>query len=178
VKVGPRARIMFGAVLDSEESEVVVGEGCIVAENAVLRATAAGAQPYPVILADHVFVGPHATLLGCYLERCCYLATAVTVLHGARLGAGASVAVGALIHARTVLPPESFITPMTIAIGDPARLFTPDRTEEIAAAIKEIAFASAAFGVDTAWEDRIRRYEEIARVRGTEFQAHVRDEVL
>src|SRR5438132_1574176 len=72
VKVGPGARIMFGAVLDSEASEVVIGEGCIVAENAVLRATAAGARPYPVILGDHVFVGPHATLLGCNVERCCY----------------------------------------------------------------------------------------------------------
>ena len=78
VTVGPGARIMYGAVLDSEASEVVVGEGCIIAENAVLRATAAGAQPHPVVLGDHVFVGPHATLLGCHVERCCYLATSVT----------------------------------------------------------------------------------------------------
>jgi carbonic anhydrase/acetyltransferase-like protein (isoleucine patch superfamily) len=178
VQVGPQARIMYGAVLDAEGSQIVVGQACVVAENAVLRATATGSRPYPVTLGDHVFVGPHATLLGCHVERCCYLATGVTVLHAARLGAGASVAVGALVHARTVLPPECFIAPMSVAIGDPARLFTVDRADEIAEAIREVAFASVAFGVDTAWEDRIRRYEEIAEVRVAEFGAHVNDTVL
>ncbi len=40
--VGPRARVMYGAVLDSEASKVDVGATAIVCENAVLGATSAG----------------------------------------------------------------------------------------------------------------------------------------
>jgi carbonic anhydrase/acetyltransferase-like protein (isoleucine patch superfamily) len=75
VRIGPRARVMYGAVLDAEVSQVEVGECAIVCEHAVLRATAAGGTSRPVVLADHVFVGPHATLLGCHVGRCAYVAT-------------------------------------------------------------------------------------------------------
>ena len=47
VSVGPRARVMYGAVLDSEASKVEVGATAIVSENAVLRATSAGARTCP-----------------------------------------------------------------------------------------------------------------------------------
>ena len=47
---------------------------------------------------------------------------------------------------------------MTIAIGDPATVFTPDRVDELSAAIRGVNFAATAFGVEHAWEDRISRY--------------------
>lgn len=178
VRVGPRARVMYGAVLDAEGSYVEVGEACVISEQAVLRATAVGAAPRPVILGDHVFVGPHTTLLGCHVDRCCYLAAGATVLHGARLGAGAVVAVGALAHAGAVLASEMFLPPMTIAVGDPARILTTDRPDEVADAIKTVNFAAAAFGVEQEWTDRISRYERMAEVRVEEYAAHADDEIL
>lgn len=177
VRVGPRARIMYGAVLDAEGAYVEVGEACVVGEHAVLRATAVGAGR-SVILADHVFVGPHTTLLGCVVHRCVYFGTGATVLHGARLHPGSVVAVGALVHANAVLPAEFFVPPMTVAFGDPARIITPDRTDEMATAVKGANFAAAAFAVETAWEDRIARYEKIAEVRVAEFAAHADDEIV
>lgn len=121
VRVGPRARVMYGAVLDAEGSRIEVGEAAVICENAVLRGSAvAGDQP--VLVDDHVFVGPHATLLGCEVGRCVYVATAATVLQCARLGAGSVVAVGALVHARTVLPDEYFVPPHTVALDAPVRL--------------------------------------------------------
>src|SRR2546423_2607912 len=178
VRVGPGARILYGAVLDAEGATVEVGAACVVSEHAVLRATAVGAVPQPVVLGDHVFVGPHATLLGCTVERCCYLATNATVLHGARLGSGAVVAVGALAHAGAVLPAEMFVPPMTVAIGDPAEIFTPDRPADLAEAIKNVNFAQAAFGVSHDWADRVARYERIADVRVAEYAAHLDDEII
>ena len=83
VSVGPRARIMYGAVLDSEASKVEVGATAIVCENAVLRATSARGADLPVVVGDHAFVGPHATLLGCVVEPACYVATGATILQGA-----------------------------------------------------------------------------------------------
>jgi len=178
VRVGPHARIMYGAVLDAEGSRVEVDGYVIVAEHAVLRATAVSDVDAPVVVRDHVFVGPHATVLGARIGRCAYLAAGVTVLHGARVGAGASVAVGALVHARTVLADESFVPPHTTAVGDPASIYTPDQPDEVAAAIKAAGFADAAFGVKVAWEDRIRRYEQVAEVRAAEFAAHAGDEIV
>ena len=112
VLIGPGARVMYGAVLDSEGSRVEVGPTSIICENAVLRATAVGNEEHPVLLGDHVFVGPHATLLGCVVEPACYVATGATVLQGARVGAGAVIAVGALVHANTKVPSEFFVPPI------------------------------------------------------------------
>lgn len=176
VRVGAHARVMYGAVLDAEDARVEVGSHTIVSEQAVLRATAVTGAV--VELGDHVFVGPHATVLGARVSRCAYLAASTTVLHLATVGAGASVAVGALVHARTVLPDEFFVPPHTTAVGDPVEVFGPDRVEEVAEAIAGVGFADAAFGVRTAWTDRINRYREAAEVRSAEYAAHVDDEVV
>jgi carbonic anhydrase/acetyltransferase-like protein (isoleucine patch superfamily) len=176
VRVGAHARVMYGAVLDAEGAQVEIGPCTIVSEHAVLRATAVTAAV--VELGDHVFVGPHATVLGARVGRCAYLAANTTVLQLARLGAGTSVAVGALVHARTVLPDEFFVPPHTTAVGDPVELFGADRSEELAAAIAGVGFADAAFGVRAAWTDRINRYREAAEVRSAEYAAHADDEVM
>jgi carbonic anhydrase/acetyltransferase-like protein (isoleucine patch superfamily) len=178
VRIGPRARVMYGAVLDAEAARVEVGECAIVCEHAVLRATAAGGTPRPVVLADHVFVGPHATLLGCRVDRCAYVATGATVLHAARIGAGGSVAVGALVHAGAVVPDERFVPPNMVAVGDPVRLLPPDDPEALGEAVRSTGFARLAFGVEAIWEDRIARYEQTAEVCSREFAAHADDVVL
>ena len=177
VVIGPRSRVMYGAVLDSEASRVEVGECAIVCENAVLRATAAGDADLPVLVGDHVFVGPHSTLLGCVVEPACYVATGATVLQGATLESGAVVAVGALVHANSVVPSEFFVPPNTVALGDPLSVYAPS-DERLPEAIRSVNFAQTAFGVRTAWEDRIARYRESAEVRSREFGAHREDTVL
>ena len=178
VRIGPDVRVLYGAVLDAEGSRIEVGESSIVSEHAVLRATAVTDTGAAVSVGDHVFIGPHATVLGATVGRCAYLAAQATVLHLARLGAGASVAVGALVHARTVLPDEFFVPPHSTAIGDPVRVLSPDRADELAAAIRDTAFADAAFGVRAEWSDRVARYERVAKVRAAEYAAHADDTVV
>jgi carbonic anhydrase/acetyltransferase-like protein (isoleucine patch superfamily) len=178
VRVGPRARVMYGAVLDAEASRVEVGECAIVCEHAVLRATAAAGTQRPVVVGDHAFVGPHATLLGCRVDRCAYLATGVTVLQAARVGAGGSVAVGGLVHAGAVVPEEFFLPPNMVAVGDPVRVLAADDPDALAEAVRSTGFARLAFGVEAAWEDRIARYQRVAEVRSEEFGAHAEDVVV
>jgi carbonic anhydrase/acetyltransferase-like protein (isoleucine patch superfamily) len=175
VTVGPRARVMSGAVLDAEGARIDVGECAIVCEHAVLRATAAGDEDHAVIVGNHAFVSPQATLLGCQLEAASYVASGATVLHGARIETGAVVAVGALVHGGTVLPSAFFLAPGMIAIGNPVATYAPG-DPSLPEAIKGVGFAGRAFGVSTAWEDRIARYREIAEVRSEEFGAHADDE--
>jgi carbonic anhydrase/acetyltransferase-like protein (isoleucine patch superfamily) len=176
VEVAAHARVMSGAVLDAEGSRVTVGEYSMVGEHAVLRASAV-AGPQPVDVGDHVLIGPHATLLGCTVGRCSYLATGATVLQTARLGDGAVVAVGALVHAGSAIPPEYFVPPMTVAVGDPVRLVAPG-DPGLPAAIREVGFSETAFGATADWTDRIRRAEHATETRSAEFAAHRDDAVL
>lgn len=166
VRIGPRARVMYGAVLDAEEDSIEVGECSVICENAVLRGA--------VRLGDHAFVSPQTTLLGCEVGRCAYLATGATVLQEAVLGAGAVVAIGAAVHARTQLPEEFFVPPNTVAIG--GRIYGPG-DPALPDAIKNVGFAKVAFGVDAEWEDRIHRYERVAEVRALQFAAHADDTI-
>jgi len=177
VRVAGKSRIMYGAILDSEASRIEVGECTIICENAVLRATGSGETDHPVTVEDHVFVGPHATLLGCTVESCSYIATGATILHGAVVHSGAVVAVGALVHARTVVPKEFFLPPNTIAVGDPVKVYSPGDSS-LPDAIKSVAFARAAFGVSTDWEDRISRYRQNTEVRSREFGNHFGDVIM
>ena len=178
VRIGPRARIMYGATLDAEGSSIEIGECAIVCENAVIRASASGAVEQPVLVGDHVFISPHTTLLGCTVESCAYVATGATILQGATIQAGAVVAVGALVHANTVVPGEFFVPPNVIAIGDPVKLYSPDEREALAQAIKSVGFAKTAFNVEAEWEDRLARYKQATEVRSKEFESHFNDVVL
>ncbi len=178
VSIGKYSRVMYGAVLDSEDSEVEVGEYSIICENAVLRATASGDSNYPVKIGDHVFVSPQSTLIGCKVESNSYIATGATILQGALVQSGAAVAVGAFVHVNTVVPANSFIPPNNIAIGDPIKIYRPKDQELLAKAIKSIGFAKVAFNVDAKWENRFERYRQATIVRSKEFEDHFNDEII
>jgi carbonic anhydrase/acetyltransferase-like protein (isoleucine patch superfamily) len=167
VRVGPRARVMYGAVLDAEDGSIEVGESTIISENAVLRGT--------VNLGDHVFVGPHATLLGCRVERCSYLATGAIVLQEASLGPASVIAIGAAVHARTVLPARSFVAPYMVAIKD--NVYAPGDPAMVEA-IKGLGYTQVAFGIDPAVVDPMTRYEMVTEARSAQFGAHVDDVIV
>ena len=178
VHIAQRCRVMYGAVLDSEGSKVEIGECTIICENAVVRATASGDVDHPVLIGDHVFISPHATLLGCTVESCSYIATGATVLQGATIHSGAVVAVGALVHAGTVVPQEFFVPPNVTAIGDPIKLYGSDEKDDLTNAIKSIGFAGIAFGIDPRGKDRNLIYKQVTEVRSEEFATHLEDVVL
>lgn len=178
VEVGPRSRIMYGAVLDSEGSEVKIGEYSIICENSVIRATDTGSEKHPVLVGDHVFIGPQSTVLGCIVAPGSYLATGVTVLQGAKINSGGVVAVGALVHANTVIPKDFFVPPHTVAIGNPVQVFGPDEKEAMAKAIMSLGFARIAFNIEVAGKSRGEIYKEATVIRSKEFGHHDGDEIV
>ncbi|MHB1493497.1 MAG: gamma carbonic anhydrase family protein [Thermoplasmataceae archaeon] len=177
VRIGRDSRVMYGATLDSEESRIDVGDCTIICENATLRATAVANMDHPVLLGDHVFISPHATLLGCSIERASYIATGATVLHGATVKEGAVVAVGGIVHAKTVIPSGFIVPPNMIAIGDPVKLYTLN-DKELMQAIKTNEFSREAFGVGTCWNNLVEKYIEVTNVRSDEFKSHLDDEIV
>ena len=178
VKVGSRSRILYGAVLNSEGARVEVGNCAIICENTVLRATSEGGKDHPLIIGDHVFIGPQSTVLGCAIEPNAYIATGVTILHGAKINSGAVVAVGALVHANTNIPQDFFVPPNTVAVGDPVQIFSPDEKEAMSTAIKAIGFAKVAFDIDAQGKSRAELYKEATEIRSKEFEHHFNDSII
>ena len=178
INIGPKSRVMYGAVIDSEGSEIEIGECSIICENAVIRATASGDVDHPVSIGDHVFVSPQATMIGCTVESYSYIATGATVLQGATIHKGAIVAVGAFVHAKAAIPSEFFVPPNTIAIGDPVRIFSPDEKETLVDAIRSIGFTKIAFDVEPQVHDRLSVMKKATEVRSKEFESHFDDQIL
>jgi hypothetical protein len=123
-------------------------------------------------------IGPHATLLGCRIERTAYIATGATVLHGARIGVGAVIAVGALVHAGTTIPDGFFVPPNAVALGEPVEIRGIVDPDGLTQAVKDVRFLAIAFGIQLGWEDPSVRYERAMEVRSTEFAPHHQDVVL
>jgi carbonic anhydrase/acetyltransferase-like protein (isoleucine patch superfamily) len=170
VTVGPDCRILFGAVLTAEGGQVELGERCIVMENAVLR----GREGHPVVLGDHVLVGPHAHVNGAVIERDVFIATGASVFPGAHIGHGCEVRIGAVVHVNSKLRAGATVPIGWIAVGDPADLFPPGAHEELWPVQREMDFPRTVFGLERAEAtmDRISaRYAE-------RFGRHRDDRVL
>ena len=71
VTIGTCTSVGFGAVLTAESGPIVVGRECVIMENAVIR----GTRRHRVTIGDHVLIGPGASLSGCAIRECAFLAT-------------------------------------------------------------------------------------------------------
>ena len=118
VTIGEGCQVLHGAVLTAEGGPITLGDSVIVMENALIRASAA----HPVHIGSHVLVGPTASLSGATVADEVFLATGTRVFNGARIGERSEVRIGAIVHLRTVLLPESVVPIGWIAVGDPAQV--------------------------------------------------------
>jgi carbonic anhydrase/acetyltransferase-like protein (isoleucine patch superfamily) len=170
VTVGPGCRIMFGACVVAEGGRVELGENCIVMENAVVRSTA----KHSTKVGSHNLIEPHAHLVGCTLEDSVFIATGASVFHGAHLGYGAEVRVGAVVHLRTRLPAHASVPIGWVAVGDPAQILPPGQHEQIWAVQKPLNFPRFVYGVERppAGESNMA---EITRLLSAALASHMDD---
>jgi gamma-carbonic anhydrase len=143
VRVGAESRILFGAVLTAESGSIEVGERCIVMENALLR----GRDSHPVVLGDHVLVGPHAHVNGARIESEVFLATGVSVFPGALVGRGSEVRINGVVHVNSRLEADTTVPIGWVAVGDPAGLYAPGAHEELWEVQKAMDFPETVFGL-------------------------------
>jgi carbonic anhydrase/acetyltransferase-like protein (isoleucine patch superfamily) len=144
VEVGPECRILFGAVLTAEDGPVLLGEGCIVMENAVVR----GRAGHPARIGERVLIGPHAHVNGAQIGDEAFVATGASLFPGSRLGAGAEIRINGVLHVNSALPAGAELPIGWIAVGDPARMFPPESHAEIWAIQRELDFIGTVAGVD------------------------------
>jgi carbonic anhydrase/acetyltransferase-like protein (isoleucine patch superfamily) len=144
VEIGADCQVLHGAVITAEGGAITLGENVIVMENALIRATSTN----PVHIADHVLVGPMASVSGAVVETEVFLATGTRVFNGARIGARSEVRINGVVHLRTTLPAETTVPIGWVAVGAPVQILPPDRHEEIWAAQRELDFPGYVFGLD------------------------------
>jgi carbonic anhydrase/acetyltransferase-like protein (isoleucine patch superfamily) len=155
VRVGPDARILFGAVLTAEDGSIEVGARCVVMENALLR----GRRAHPLRLGDDVLVGPHAHLNGTVVGDGCFLATGSSLFPGSRLGRDVEVRINGVVHVNTVLADEAMVPIGWVAVGDPASILPPGSHDEIWAIQEGLDFPGTTYGLprDAPARDRMER---------------------
>jgi carbonic anhydrase/acetyltransferase-like protein (isoleucine patch superfamily) len=144
VGVGPHAHISFGAVILGDDGPVTIGEQSVIRENVVIRAS----KLHPVSVGDYVLIGARSALYGCTIGDEVFLATGVTIFHGARVGRRAEVRINGIVHVNTSLPPETTVPIGWIAVGDPATVLPPGEHERIWAIQEPLNFPRAAYGLE------------------------------
>lgn len=150
VEIGPGCRVLHGARLIGEGGGTIrLGRECIVMENAVVRA----GPRHPCRIGDNSLVGPNAHVVGATLERQVFVATGAAVFHGAVVGKGSEVRIGAVVHLRTRLAPGSTVPIGWVAVGDPAEILPPDAHEAIWARQQPLDFPGFVYGLDRGTPD-------------------------
>jgi carbonic anhydrase/acetyltransferase-like protein (isoleucine patch superfamily) len=169
VRVGPDARVLFGAVVSGEDGFVEIGARCVVMENALLR----GRDAHPVLLGDDVLVGPQAHVNGARVGAGCFLATGAALFPGTVLGSGCEVRINGVVHVNTVLAEGTTVPIGWIAAGNPAQLFSPDRHDELWEVQRELDFPGTVYGVERGTDATT-----LMRRQSEWFGAHRDDRVL
>ena len=143
VRVGPEARILFGAVLTAEDGEIDVGARTVVMENALVR----GRSGHPAAIGDDVLIGPHAHVNGATVHDGCFLATGVALFPGCVIGAGSEVRIRAVVQVNSVLAPGTTVPIGWVAVGDPAQIFAPGQHDKIWAVQEALDFPGTVYGI-------------------------------
>jgi carbonic anhydrase/acetyltransferase-like protein (isoleucine patch superfamily) len=173
VTIGPHAQVGFGAVVVAQGGSVIIGAQSIIRENAVIRAT----PQHSVQIGSYVLVGPHAAIYGCTVEDEAFLATGVTIFHGARIGKQAEVRINGVVHIRSVLPAKAMVPIGWVAVGDPAEILPPNEHERIWAIQKPLNFPFTVYGVERSPDGSVDM-KEVTRRLAESLGEHRRDQVL
>ncbi|MGB4485152.1 MULTISPECIES: gamma carbonic anhydrase family protein [unclassified Pseudomonas] len=156
ISIGAGTVVGHGAVLVAEGGTLMIGENCIIMENAVIRSTAHD----DCHIGNHVMVGPHSHLSGCRIDDEVFVATGASVFNGACIGKGAEVRINAVVHIRTRVEDGATLPIGWVAVGDPAQYFSPDQHEQIWNVQKELDFPRYVFGVDRNSDGVVRQMME------------------
>ena len=170
VAIGENCRIMFGAQVIAEGGSIVLGDECIVMENAVLRSNAR----HSLSIGNNCLIGPNAHVVGCCIEDQVFIATGAAIFHGAVLGRGSEVRVNAVVHLKTNLPAGATVPIGWVAVGDPATILPPDQHDKIWAIQKPLNFPLTVYGFDRSEADMVK----ITRRVSEALAAHRDDEVV
>ena len=112
VKIAADASVWFGAVIRGDESEISIGEGSNVQDNAVLHCDMAS----PMNIGRNVTIGHGAIVHGATIGDNVLIGMGALILNGARIGDNCIVGAGAVVKENAVIPASSML------VGVPAKI--------------------------------------------------------
>lgn len=169
VVLGERARVLHGAVLTAENGEIRTGSNVAIMEGALVRGRAGN----PAVLGDAVLIGPRAHVNGATIEDEVFVATGASLFPGSVAGAGSELRINSVLHVNSRLEPGTVVPIGWIAAGDPARLFSPDRHDELWQVQQALDFPGTVYGVARGTPMR-----EIMARQAEFYGAHLDDQVF
>ena len=136
--------MMHGTSIIAEGGKITIGEHCIIFENAVVRSNA----KHSATVGNFCLIGPNAHVVGCTIEDEVFIATGAAIFHSAHLGKGSQIRINAVVHLKSYLEPGALVPIGWIAVGNPAKLFSPDQHEEIWKIQEPLNFPLTVYGFD------------------------------
>jgi carbonic anhydrase/acetyltransferase-like protein (isoleucine patch superfamily) len=112
VTLGRAASVWYGSVLRAEEAEITVGAECNIQDLCCLHVD----PGEPVVLEDRVSLGHRAVVHGAHVGSGALIGIGAVVLGRARVGAGSLVAAGAVVTPGAIVPAGVLVA------GVPARI--------------------------------------------------------
>jgi carbonic anhydrase/acetyltransferase-like protein (isoleucine patch superfamily) len=100
VSVGRSSSVWYGTVLRADDDEISIGAECNIQDLCCLHVDAGE----PAVLADRVSVGHHATVHGATVGTGALVGIGAVVLGGAIIGEGSLIAAGAVVLPGTRVP--------------------------------------------------------------------------
>jgi carbonic anhydrase/acetyltransferase-like protein (isoleucine patch superfamily) len=100
VTLGRAVNVWYGAVLRADDDEIVIGPQCNIQDLCCLHVDAGE----PILLEERVSVGHHATVHGARVGAGALIGIGAVVLGGSQVGAGALVAAGSVVRPGAVVP--------------------------------------------------------------------------
>ena len=170
VKIGSNCRVMHGATVIAEGGHITIGEYCIIFENAVLRSNA----NHSLTIGNFCLIGPNAHIVGCTIEDQVFIATGAAIFHSAQLGIGSQVRINAVVHLKSYLQPGEVVPIGWIAVGNPAKLFSPDKHDDIWQIQQPLNFPLAVYGYDR----HEATMEKITRRLSESLGSHSNDRIV
>ncbi len=166
-------RIMHGVQIIAESNPIVIGENCIVLENAVLRAAAAS----PLKIGNHCLIGPNAHLASCTIEDEVFIATGASIFHGSTVQKGAEIRINAIVHLKTIFPEGETLPIGWIAVGNPMKMFPPKDHEELWKIQKELNFQELVYQINKN-ENQESENKILCQTMSNRLSVHKNDKVL
>jgi carbonic anhydrase/acetyltransferase-like protein (isoleucine patch superfamily) len=158
--------ISSGAVIIAEGAPIHIKRGTIIMKNVVLKSSGGKTISYPLLIEEHTLIGPYAYLIGCTIERKCFLAAGAKVYSKAYIGEQSIIGINGVVHIDTNLKAKTIVPTQHMAFGDPAKIYPPDDTGKITKETESLNFLDTLFQVkdkskDLKYVDALEQYRHM-----------------
>ncbi|USL39635.1 gamma carbonic anhydrase family protein [Priestia megaterium] len=168
--------ISSGAVIIAEGAPIHIKRGTIIMKNVVLKSSEGKTISYPLLIEEHTLIGPYAYLIGCTIERKCFLAAGAKVYNRAYIGEQSIIEINGVVHIDTNLKAKTRVPTQHMAFGNPAKIYPSDNSGNIAKEIESLNFLDTLFQV----KDKSKDLKYIAALEQYRYMLfeHKNDDII